>query len=91
MICSIANVLCSAAETIDFDISTVTINPLYAVPSPIGGMDVILRRDERIARLAFQNLKDVLKFQQAVTGFKTWASHVQYVSRRHVRPKRYLR
>ncbi|PNH44591.1 hypothetical protein VD0004_g3083 [Verticillium dahliae] len=66
------------AETIDFDISTVTINPLYAVPSPIGGMDVILRRDERIARLAFQNLKDVLKFQQAVTGFKTWASHVQF-------------
>ncbi|KAM0279187.1 hypothetical protein ACHAQH_004731 [Verticillium albo-atrum] len=65
-------------ETIDFDITAVSINPLYAVPSSTGGLDVILRRDERIARLAFQNLKDILKFQQAVTGFKTWASHIQY-------------
>ncbi|KAL2881198.1 hypothetical protein SGCOL_003489 [Colletotrichum sp. CLE4] len=67
------------AETIDFDITTVILNPLYAVPSNSGGAwDMILRKDERIAKLAFTQLKDAAKFQQAVTGFKAFDSYCQY-------------
>ncbi|KAL0768621.1 hypothetical protein CaCOL14_009596 [Colletotrichum acutatum] len=67
------------AETIDFDITTVILNPLYAVPSnSFGAWDMILRKDERIAKLAFTQLKDAAKFQQAVTGFKAFDSYSQY-------------
>ncbi|GKT81395.1 hypothetical protein ColTof4_13818 [Colletotrichum tofieldiae] len=66
------------AETIDFDITSIVINPLYAVPSKAGAWDMILRKDERIARLAFKQLKDVVKFQQAVTGFKAFNNYTQY-------------
>jgi hypothetical protein len=43
-------------------------------------MDMILRKDERIARLAFSSLRDILKFQQAVTGFKSYVSYIQCVN-----------
>ncbi|KAK6215356.1 hypothetical protein QIS74_08375 [Colletotrichum tabaci] len=66
------------AETIDFDITTVIVNPLYAVPSNSGAWDMILRKDERVAKLAFMQLKDAVKFQQAVTGFKTFDNYSQY-------------
>ncbi|TIC91276.1 hypothetical protein CH35J_011194 [Colletotrichum higginsianum] len=66
------------AETIDFDITTVIINPLYAVPSNSGAWDMILRKDERVAKLAFMQLKDAVKFQQAVTGFKAFDNYSQY-------------
>lgn len=38
---------------------------------------MILRKDERIAKLAFTQLKDAAKFQQAVTGFKAFDSYSQ--------------
>ncbi|KAL0929666.1 uncharacterized protein CTRU02_215309 [Colletotrichum truncatum] len=68
------------AETIDFDITTVVLNPLYAVPSMLGSgaLDMILRKDERIARLSFLSIKDLVKFQQAVTGFKVFDNYCQY-------------
>ncbi|OHF04642.1 hypothetical protein CORC01_00113 [Colletotrichum orchidophilum] len=66
------------AETIDFDITTVILNPLYAVPSNSGAWDMVLRKDERIAKLAFTQLKDAAKFQQAVTGFKAFDNYSQY-------------
>jgi hypothetical protein len=66
-------------EVIDFDIASAIINPHYAMPSSRGrDREIILRRDERIARLSFVSHKDVLKFQQAVTGFKAWAWYCQY-------------
>ncbi|GJC88100.1 hypothetical protein ColLi_10938 [Colletotrichum liriopes] len=65
------------AEIIDFDITSVIVNPLYAVPSKSGAWDMILRKDERVARLAFRQLKDVVKFQQAVTGFKAFNKYIQ--------------
>ncbi|KAF6791739.1 hypothetical protein CMUS01_16206, partial [Colletotrichum musicola] len=68
----------SQTETIDFDISTVILNPLYAMPSKSGALDMILRKDERIAKLSFTALKDVVKFQQAVTGFKAFDRYCQY-------------
>lgn len=40
--------------------------------------EMILRRDERIAKLSFQKMSHVLKFQQAVTGYKAWAAYSQY-------------
>lgn len=67
------------AEVIDFDLASAILNPHYAMPSSRGlDREIILHRDERIAKLSFVNLKDVLKFQQAVTGFKAWASYCEY-------------
>lgn len=40
--------------------------------------EIILQRDERIARLAFTSMSHVLKFQQAITGYKAWASYTQF-------------
>lgn len=66
-------------EVIDFDITSVIINPQYALPTNPGMIrEVILRRDERIARMAFTKLSHVLKFQQAITGFKPYESYTQY-------------
>ncbi|KAE9570088.1 hypothetical protein CGCF415_v009606 [Colletotrichum fructicola] len=66
------------AETIDFDITSVILNPLYANPSSSGVLEMILRKDERIARLSFMGRKDIIKFQQAVTGFKAFDNYCQY-------------
>ncbi|OLN96931.1 hypothetical protein CCHL11_07408 [Colletotrichum chlorophyti] len=65
-------------ETIDFDITSVILNPLYTMPSNFGSFDVILRKDERIAQLAFTDIGDVVKFQQAITGFKAFNNYSQY-------------
>ncbi|KAF7553918.1 hypothetical protein G7Z17_g3277 [Cylindrodendrum hubeiense] len=66
-------------EVIDFDISSVIINPQYALPNNPGMIrEMILRRDERTARMAFTKLSHVLKFQQAITGFKPFESYTQY-------------
>lgn len=40
--------------------------------------ELILRRDERIARLKFMSLSHTMKFQQCITGFKPWAYYCQY-------------
>ncbi|KAK2055404.1 hypothetical protein LY76DRAFT_520520 [Colletotrichum caudatum] len=66
------------AETIDFDITSVIINPLYSVPSNAGVWDMVLRKDERVAKLTFTQLKDALRFQHATTGFKAFDSYSQY-------------
>ncbi|EFQ31978.1 hypothetical protein CGRA01v4_13160 [Colletotrichum graminicola] len=66
------------AETIDFDITSVIINPLYAVPSNAGVWDMVLRKDERVAKLTFTQLKDAVRFQHATTGFKAFDSYSQY-------------
>ncbi|KAM0552751.1 hypothetical protein ACHAO7_004231 [Fusarium culmorum] len=67
------------AETIDFDVTSMVFNPQYAMP--IGThmtQEIIMRQNERIARLDFLDGCDILKFQQAVTGFKPWDSYTQY-------------
>ena len=54
-------------------------NPQYALP--LGThmtQEILLRENERIARLDFLNGGDILKFQQAMTGFKPWDSYTQY-------------
>lgn len=67
------------AEVIDFDLASAIINPHYAMPTSAGvNKEIILRRDERMARLSFTNLKHVLKFQQAITGFKAWDSYCEF-------------
>ncbi|KAM0262086.1 hypothetical protein ACHAPA_009449 [Fusarium lateritium] len=66
-------------EIIDFDITSMVFNPQYALP--VGThmtQEIILRQNERIARLDFLDGGDILKFQQAITGFKPWASVTQY-------------
>ncbi|KAM5350607.1 hypothetical protein ACJ41O_007112 [Fusarium nematophilum] len=69
----------TGTETIDFDITSAVVNPQYALPTSGGiNREIILRRDERIARMLFTNTSHLLKFQQAVTGFKAWASYIQY-------------
>jgi hypothetical protein len=37
---------------------------------------MVLQSDERIARLAFVDTRDLLRFQQAITGYQTWAGTV---------------
>ncbi|KDN60445.1 hypothetical protein CSUB01_00551 [Colletotrichum sublineola] len=66
------------AETIDFDITSIIINPLYAMPSNDGVWDMVLRKDERVAKLTFMQLKDAVKFQHATTGFKVFDNYSQY-------------
>ncbi|KAH7324360.1 hypothetical protein B0I35DRAFT_349664 [Stachybotrys elegans] len=67
------------SEVIDFDIGTVVINPQYALPTTAGLMkEILIHRDERIARLSFVTMEQVLKFQQAVTGYKPWVAYSQY-------------
>ena len=63
-------------ETVDFDLWSARLNPVYASPRPsvFSVPEMILRNDERVARLAFNDMPDLLKFQQAVTGYQTWAS-----------------
>ncbi|RSL51111.1 hypothetical protein CEP53_008564 [Fusarium sp. AF-6] len=65
-------------ETIDFDITAAIINPQYAMPDiPTGpGMpqELLIRRDERLARMSFMDMSDILKFQQAITGYKVWST-----------------
>ncbi|KAK7416812.1 hypothetical protein QQX98_005005 [Neonectria punicea] len=66
-------------EVIDFDITSVIINPQYAMPNSAGMVqEIILRRDERIARIAFTKMSHMLKFQQCITGFKPWDAYSQY-------------
>ncbi|KAF5022559.1 hypothetical protein F66182_5392 [Fusarium sp. NRRL 66182] len=66
-------------EIIDFDITSAVINPQYALPNGDRRVkEIILRHNERIARLDFIDTDHILKFQQAVTGFKAWASVTQY-------------
>ncbi|KAF4454030.1 hypothetical protein F53441_3414 [Fusarium austroafricanum] len=66
-------------ETIDLDITSMVFNPQYALPTATHtAQEIILRQNERIARLDFLRGSDILKFQQAVTGFKPWASATQY-------------
>ncbi|KAM0551916.1 hypothetical protein ACHAPJ_008255 [Fusarium lateritium] len=66
-------------EIIDFDITSVVFNPQYALPRGVQlAQEIIIRQNERIARLDFVDRSDILKFQQAVTGFKAWASVTQY-------------
>ncbi|KAF5665145.1 hypothetical protein FHETE_6761 [Fusarium heterosporum] len=66
-------------EIIDFDVTSMVFNPQYALPSGSHmAQEIILRQNERIARLDFLDGGDILKFQQAITGFKPWASVTQY-------------
>jgi hypothetical protein len=72
--------------TIDFDLSSVILNPQYA-SSPYDSLspgittvhDMILRKDAQEAPLKFVSLEDLLKFQTAVTGFEPWHAFTMYV------------
>ncbi|KAK3177783.1 hypothetical protein K4F52_009481 [Lecanicillium sp. MT-2017a] len=66
-------------EIVDFDLASVVINAQYVMPLSNGStLEMILRRDERLARLAFTSMSHILKFQQCITGYKPWASYTQY-------------
>ncbi|KAI5458245.1 hypothetical protein BGZ63DRAFT_60696 [Mariannaea sp. PMI_226] len=66
-------------EVIDFDITSVLLTPLYALPSSARQMpEMLLTRDERIAKMTFTKMSHILKFQQAVTGFKPYEGYYQF-------------
>lgn len=69
-------------EIIDFDITSAIVNPQYAMPDiPTGpGMpqELLIRRDERLARMSFMDMGDILKFQQAITGYKVWSTSTHH-------------
>ncbi|OLN96892.1 hypothetical protein CCHL11_02466 [Colletotrichum chlorophyti] len=49
-------------ETFDFDVSSVILTPRYAVPSNVGrtSLEMVLRMNERIARLSFLQMRDII-------------------------------
>ena len=52
---------------------------MYALPRSHGEKaELIVRVDEKIARLSFPQMRDILKFQHALTGFKPWAMYSQH-------------
>jgi hypothetical protein len=65
-------------ETLNFDARSAHLNPLYAAPTPsvFSVPEMVLRNDERIARLAFNDMRDLLMFQQGITGYQAWAGAV---------------
>ncbi|KAI9166409.1 hypothetical protein HJFPF1_02510 [Paramyrothecium foliicola] len=64
---------------IDFNWTSTILNPDYALPANFGGhKEMILQRDGKAVKLEFTSLKDVFKFQQAVTGFRPWDCYCEY-------------
>ena len=69
----------SIGEVINFNLSNVILNPQYASPTSYArNLDFGISSDGRIAKLPFMNMSSVLKFQQAVTGWKAWAGYSAY-------------
>ncbi|KAM0424250.1 hypothetical protein ACHAPT_010622 [Fusarium lateritium] len=70
------------SEVIDFEITSAIVNPQYAMPGlPTGAglpQEILVRRDERLARMSFMDMNDILKFQQAITGYKVWSTSTQH-------------
>ncbi|KAI9781265.1 MAG: hypothetical protein M1839_006057 [Geoglossum umbratile] len=66
------------SHRLDFTIQSASLIPLYAIPN--GGqsaLDVILRADSNAAQLTFAKARDLLKFQQALTGFQAYKYYHQ--------------
>ncbi|KAI9767775.1 MAG: hypothetical protein M1840_005456 [Geoglossum simile] len=66
------------SHRMDFTIQSASLIPLYAIPN--GGrsaFDMILRADSNAAQLTFAKAKELLKFQQALTGFQAYKYYHQ--------------
>jgi len=63
---------------VDFDITSSTLNPVYALSSTFEPpFEMILTNNNQIYPLAFCTLDDALEFQQGVTGFKVADGYCQ--------------
>lgn len=71
----------SADDPVDFDITTATVNPVYALADTLEApFELVLRNGNTIYPLAFCNLPDALIFQQSLTGYEVADGYCQYVS-----------
>ncbi|KAF1817013.1 hypothetical protein P152DRAFT_384775, partial [Eremomyces bilateralis CBS 781.70] len=64
------------SRILDLRLKTAKIVPLYAAPGRgQSAHNIVLRTESSTTQLSFANRKDILKFQQALTGFKCYSSY----------------
>jgi hypothetical protein len=63
--------------TLNFTVQSATLIPLYAIPRGEGPFSVIFRADSGTAQFKFTVMKELLQFQQALTGFKAYSYYSQ--------------
>ncbi len=64
-------------RTLDFNIESAGVTPLYAVSFDAGPLSIILRTESSMAELTFNRVKELLQFQWALTGFRSWENYSQ--------------
>ncbi|KAK2616567.1 hypothetical protein QQS21_000390 [Conoideocrella luteorostrata] len=67
---------------VDFNIHTATLVPIYADPvtreeGTLVPLEIILEDNDKNYKYCFRDLKDILLFQEAITGFKVVAGYTQ--------------
>ncbi|KAJ9608441.1 hypothetical protein H2200_007429 [Cladophialophora chaetospira] len=65
------------SQTLDFNIESAGLIPLYAVSFEPGPSSIILRTDSVMAELAFKQADELLRFQRALTGYKVYEEFSQ--------------
>lgn len=68
-------------KVVDFNINTAALIPIYADPVDGKGspppLEIILEENDISHQYVFLDLKDVLLFQQAITGFKVADNYME--------------
>ncbi|OCT48268.1 hypothetical protein CLCR_04046 [Cladophialophora carrionii] len=64
-------------RTLDFNIESAGLVPLYAVSFDQGPLSVILKTESVMAELAFRHVDELLRFQRALTGYKVYQDYTQ--------------
>ncbi|EXJ54527.1 hypothetical protein A1O7_09867 [Cladophialophora yegresii CBS 114405] len=65
------------SRTLDFNIESAGLIPLYAVSFDQGPLSVILKTESVMAELAFRHVDELLRFQRALTGYKVYQDYTQ--------------
>ncbi len=69
---------CNAEQTWDIDLRTFSLIPLYAKPSSDpDALNIMFRTENKTTSLRFGDLKQVHKFQHALTGYKIFGYYDQ--------------
>ena len=75
-------------HVVHFDTRTAILNPIYADPVGDDGrlppLEIVLEHSHRAFRYVFLDLKSLLQFQRALTGFQVAEAYMQSVAK--IRP-----
>ncbi|KAL2140788.1 hypothetical protein VTI28DRAFT_3263 [Corynascus sepedonium] len=67
-------------RTVDFDITSAVLNPVYASPSNENApFEIILEENHNSHIIRFVNREDLFMFQQALTGFQVVDDYAEYM------------